>query len=171
MKATLVAKVFPFPTHLRLWFFSTCHLLQPYDYLLLRWGYSSCWVLEMDDIFSFSQNAALKLFTNAKTSGVCKVRFGSPGIALPQGPTGQHVPQLARSAEPSREKKAKSWYSVLAPVSSGGLRASLKIHSSSEGLKRIEKEFGHLWAACRRGPVEMQTPVDPNFCSAFSRWL
>ncbi|XP_075299531.1 alpha-2-macroglobulin-like protein 1 [Opisthocomus hoazin] len=54
------------------------------------------------DTYKLFQNAALKLFTNAKTSGVCKVRFGSPGIALPQGPTGgfnSHVTYLRKETD------------------------------------------------------------------------
>ncbi|XP_063210944.1 alpha-2-macroglobulin-like protein 1 [Chroicocephalus ridibundus] len=58
----------------------------PCDYLLLGWGYSSCCVSDMDNLFSFSQNAALKLFTNANTSDVCKKTFGMPGIVGLQGP-------------------------------------------------------------------------------------
>ncbi|NXV50443.1 A2ML1 protein, partial [Uria aalge] len=38
------------------------------------------------DTHKLFQNAALKLFTNANTSDVCKKTFGVPGIAGPQGP-------------------------------------------------------------------------------------
>ncbi|XP_059686166.1 alpha-2-macroglobulin-like protein 1 [Gavia stellata] len=40
------------------------------------------------DTYKLFQNAALKLFTNAKTSDDCKERFGLPGRAGPQGPRG-----------------------------------------------------------------------------------
>uniref|UniRef100_A0A8C0EN57 Alpha-2-macroglobulin-like protein 1 n=1 Tax=Bubo bubo TaxID=30461 RepID=A0A8C0EN57_BUBBB len=57
--------------------------------------------VERDDI-------ALKLFTNAKTSDVCKEIFGLPGMRLSQGPRGQHSPWFARSVEPSQEKREGS---------------------------------------------------------------
>lgn len=95
--------------------------------LLLRFG-------DGQPLF-FSQNAALKLFTNAKTSDVCEKRFGLPGVLGSQGPRGQHSPQLARSTEPCREKRVKNWCPVLAPMSSEGLGAILKIHSAPKGME------------------------------------
>ncbi|NXQ79668.1 A2ML1 protein, partial [Nyctibius grandis] len=46
------------------------------------------WGNSQMDTYTLFQNAALKLFTNAKTSDVCKERFGLPGMAAPHGPRG-----------------------------------------------------------------------------------
>ncbi|XP_050768020.1 alpha-2-macroglobulin-like protein 1 [Gymnogyps californianus] len=46
------------------------------------------WDNSQMDTYKLFQNAALKLFTNAKTGDVCKERLGLPGIAGPQGPRG-----------------------------------------------------------------------------------
>ncbi|NXS44327.1 A2ML1 protein, partial [Balaeniceps rex] len=55
------------------------------------------------DTYKLFQNAALKLFTNAKTNDVCEERFYLTGMAGPQGPRGQHSPRLACSGEKSKE--------------------------------------------------------------------
>ncbi|NXW04218.1 A2ML1 protein, partial [Fregetta grallaria] len=47
------------------------------------------------DTYKLFQNAALKLFTNTNTSDVCKERTVLYAMASPQGPRGQHSPQLA----------------------------------------------------------------------------
>ncbi|NXL46178.1 A2ML1 protein, partial [Podilymbus podiceps] len=46
------------------------------------------WRTSQMDTYKLFQNAALKLFTNAKTSDVCKERSSLPGMAGPQGPRG-----------------------------------------------------------------------------------
>ncbi|XP_049657466.1 alpha-2-macroglobulin-like protein 1 [Accipiter gentilis] len=64
------------------------------------------------DTYQLFQNAALKLFTNAKTSDVCEKRFGLPGVLGSQGPRGGYrsymtslreetdVPEVMYSAVP-----------------------------------------------------------------------
>ncbi|NXQ99327.1 A2ML1 protein, partial [Sagittarius serpentarius] len=47
------------------------------------------WRHSQMDTYKLFQNAALKLFTNAKTKDACKERFGLPGIAGSHGPTGR----------------------------------------------------------------------------------
>ncbi|NXJ84941.1 A2ML1 protein, partial [Trogon melanurus] len=59
------------------------------------------------DTYELFQKAALKLFTNANTSDVCKQWLS---LLRRAGPEGQYSPWLARSTETSREKRAKSWY-------------------------------------------------------------
>ncbi|NXS76044.1 A2ML1 protein, partial [Pandion haliaetus] len=46
------------------------------------------WRNSQMDTYQLFQNAALKLFTNSKTSDVCNKRFGLPGILGSQGPRG-----------------------------------------------------------------------------------
>lgn len=63
--------------------FSVC-FLWPWDSSLLGWGRSSGWTSS-----AFSQGAALKLFTNARTRGDCPPFI--PMYAMP-GPGGEHGP-------------------------------------------------------------------------------
>ncbi|XP_075631402.1 alpha-2-macroglobulin-like protein 1 isoform X1 [Balearica regulorum gibbericeps] len=49
---------------------------------------SPFWMNPQMDTYKLFQNAALKLFTNAKTSDVCKERFSYRRMAGPQGPRG-----------------------------------------------------------------------------------
>ncbi|NXO52697.1 A2ML1 protein, partial [Aramus guarauna] len=51
---------------------------------------SPFWMNPQMDTYKLFQNAALKLFTNAKTSDVCKQRVGSPGMAGPPGGFGSN---------------------------------------------------------------------------------
>ncbi|NXE26284.1 A2ML1 protein, partial [Ardeotis kori] len=52
--------------------------------------------------YKLFQNAALKLFTNAKTSDVCSKSFGLPGLAGPQGSFHPSVSYLLREADVPR---------------------------------------------------------------------
>ncbi|XP_010153262.1 PREDICTED: alpha-2-macroglobulin-like protein 1, partial [Eurypyga helias] len=86
-------------------------------------------------------NAALKLFTNAKTSDVCKGVIGFPGMAGPQGPrggfdsfvtyawkqtdvqkVGSGVQEIAEHEEPSETRTyfPETWLWDLVPVGDGG---------------------------------------------------
>ncbi|NXW19905.1 A2ML1 protein, partial [Circaetus pectoralis] len=58
------------------------------------------WRNSQMNTYQLFQNAALKLFTNAKTSDDCKKWFSLPNMLGSQGPRGQHSPQLACSTEP-----------------------------------------------------------------------
>lgn len=69
-------------------------------------------------LFSFSQDAALKLFTNTKTRDDCKKVFGLPG------PIGQHSPQPARSTEPSWRKAQRAGAQCWLPCPQEDLESS-----------------------------------------------
>ncbi|XP_065712134.2 alpha-2-macroglobulin-like protein 1 [Patagioenas fasciata] len=96
------------------------------------------------DTYKLFQNAALKLFTNAKTNDVCKRRFGVIETHVPQGPRGAFftsddvylwketddvprvmhfsVPNIAVQEEPPAPRTyfPETWLWDLVPVGEGG---------------------------------------------------
>ncbi|NXT38669.1 A2ML1 protein, partial [Pelecanoides urinatrix] len=87
------------------------------------------------DTYKLFQNAALKLFTNTKTSDVCKERIGLPGMAGPQGPRGapdagimrtsalevmDHVASVQEEPPAPRTYFPETWLWDLVPVGEGG---------------------------------------------------
>lgn len=92
---------------------------------------------------AFSQAAALKLFTNAKTRDHC-----------PPRPTVVEILTLRGEHNPCAEKSKEL-------VASSGCRALRGTWSHPEntkghqrGWKRMEKDFGRPCAGCRQGPAE-----------------
>ncbi|NWI68261.1 A2ML1 protein, partial [Todus mexicanus] len=100
------------------------------------------WRQPQMDTYQLFQNAALKLFTNAKTSDDCKEMPGLPGQAGPSGPTGsssslevslqgnRHFPRLMAAPMPvaavqeeppaPRTYFPETWLWDLLPVGEGG---------------------------------------------------
>ncbi|NWW85873.1 A2ML1 protein, partial [Rhynochetos jubatus] len=77
------------------------------------------------DTYKLFKNAALKLFTNAKTSDVCKGVIGLPGMAGPQGPRevmDRGVIEVAEREEPLEPRTyfPETWLWDLVPVGDGG---------------------------------------------------
>ncbi|NWS62564.1 A2ML1 protein, partial [Chunga burmeisteri] len=100
------------------------------------------WRNSQMDTYKLFQNAALKLFTNAKTNDVCKERRGLPGMAGPYGPRGAldfpvsylrkeprvfevmdyDIPVAAVQEEPPAPRTyfPETWLWDLVPVGEGG---------------------------------------------------
>ncbi|NXW56592.1 A2ML1 protein, partial [Eurystomus gularis] len=91
------------------------------------------------DTYKIFQNAALKLFTNAKTSGVCRERIGLPGLVGPRGGFGitplyspmlTDIPRVSAPLRPvntvqeeppaPRTYFPETWLWDLVPVGEGG---------------------------------------------------
>ncbi|NXW38420.1 A2ML1 protein, partial [Phaetusa simplex] len=94
------------------------------------------WRNSQMDTYKLFQNAALKLFTNANTSDVCKKTFGMPGIVGLQGPRDYHlhietdagegmgrsgIPVPVQEEPPApRTYFPETWLWDLVPVGEGG---------------------------------------------------
>ncbi|NWH17594.1 A2ML1 protein, partial [Grus americana] len=89
---------------------------------------SPFWMNPQMDTYKLFQNAALKLFTNTKTSDVCKERFSFRGMAGPQvnhavtEVTGRSIPLVTAQEEPPAPRTyfPETWLWDLVPMGDGG---------------------------------------------------